>query len=374
MIYIYYNSIAPNTASSNRYLSFLRGFEDLGFEVTAVLQKPVYPHYHIPFSYKHVKIWELWRDWEIMESVCDRIYSLFTYRLFLKSLKEGDIVFVYGSPECVETFARIHGVRVFHERTECPEVIPIANKKKQEAYLKSCTQIDGLFVISTALKDYFISKGVSQNKIHIINMTVDFGRFKNLLSSKSSERVISYCGTASNNKDGVDELIKAFAIVSKKIPDVKLQIIGKAPNKKDASGNVDLVESLGLTDKIVFTGVVTAERMPQILRDSTILALARPDSLQARTGFPTKLGEYLLSETPVVVTKVGDIPLFLEHGKNAMLATERNPKEFASMLIWLLEHPMEASVIGKEGAKIAMKSFNYLTETKKIVETINNIK
>lgn len=371
MIYLYYSSITPNTASGNRYLSFLRGFDDLGVEATAVLQSPGLSRYHIPSSYKHVKIMELWREWFVLEKVCDKFYTPLARRSFLKSLKKGDTVLVYGSPECVETFSRIPGVRVFHERTESPEVIPIANEKKQNTYLKSCAQIDGLFVISTALKDYFVSIGVSPDKIHIINMTVDVGRFANLLSSKKSQKFITYCGSASNNKDGIDILIKAFSLVSQRFPDVKLQIIGNAPNKNDASGNVKLVESLGLAHKVVFTGVISMHKMPQVLKDSTILVLARPDSLQAKTGFPTKLGEYLLSESPVVVTSVGDIPLFLEHGKNAMLSVNKSPQEIAFMIMWLLEHPIEAAAIGKEGAKVAMRCFNYLTEVKKIVRVLN---
>lgn len=110
--------------------------------------------------------------------------------------------------------------------------------------------------------------------------------------------------------------------------------------------------------------------MPQILKNATVLALDRPDSLQAQCGFPTKLGEYLLTENPVVVTKVGDIPLFLKDGETALLAEERNPYEFSSKLLWALDHPAEAIEIGKAGAQVAMREFNYLNETKKIIKAI----
>ena len=75
-------------------------------------------------------------------------------------------------------------------------------------------------------------------------------------------------------------------------------------------------------------------------------------------------------ENPVVVTKVGDIPLFLKDGETALLAEERNPQEFASKLIWALEHNEEAAKIGKAGALVALRQFNYLSETKKIVDEI----
>lgn len=200
-------------------------------------------------------------------------------------------------------------------------------------------------------------------------MTVDSNRFKGL-KRQPSDKYIAYCGTASNNKDGVNELIKAFAIVNKKHPEVKLYIIGNTPDKNDVSGNLKLIAELDIKDSINFTGVVPAKQIPQVLKNATVLALDRPDSLQAQCGFPTKLGEYLLTENPVVVTKVGDIPLFLKDGETALLAEERNPQEFASKLIWALEHNEEAAKIGKAGALVALRQFNYLSETKKIVDEI----
>ena len=370
MFYIFYSAIAPNTASGNRFLSFLRGFDELGINVTAVLHNPSTEHYHIQSSFTHVIIMELWEDWPFFRRVADKLYSKFSLVRFLNKLQKGDSVFLYGSPEYVNIFRTIPGVTVYHERTEHPEVLPLSSNKLQEQYIQACAKLDGLFVISTALKDYFISRGVQESKITIVNMTVDTERFKDVSRNNNGGRIISYCGTASNNKDGVDQLIKAFAIVARRHQDVKLQIIGKAPSEDDASGNAQLVKQLGIENRVIFTGVVSAYKMPQILVNSTILALDRPDSLQARNGFPTKLGEYLLSERPVVVTKVGDIPLFLKDGESALLAEDNNPEDFASKICWLLEHPAEADEIGKAGAQVAKTHFNYKIETKKIASVI----
>ncbi len=161
-------------------------------------------------------------------------------------------------------------------------------------------------------------------------MVVDNTRFDGLIKT-DSQRYIAYCGKASNNKDGVDRLIKAFSIVQKKLPDVKLFIIGDPPDSD--SDNINLVKSLNLEVNIVFTGKVEADIIPQILKDASVLALARPDNLQNRYGFPTKLGEYLLTSNPVVITRVGDIPLFLKDGESAYMSDCDDIEAFASNLI-----------------------------------------
>ena len=176
-------------------------------------------------------------------------------------------------------------------------------------------KVDKLFVISRNLKTYFSSIGVPSDKIEIINMTVDQSRFEGL-QRNPKERYIAYCGKATNNKDGVNILIKSFSHISQVHPDVKLYIIGTPPNENDESGNMQLVGDLNLVDKVVFTGMVSHQDMPQMLKNAEVLVLARPSSKQADYGFPTKLGEYLLTENPVVITDVGNISDFLHDGKS----------------------------------------------------------
>ena len=146
-----------------------------------------------------------------------------------------------------------------------------------------------------------------------------------------------------------------------------MYIIGKTPSIADKESNLLLIEKLGLSDKVVFTGIVPANEMPQLLKNAEVLALDRPNSLQADYGFPTKLGEYLLTGNPVVVTKVGDIPKYLEDGISALLSEERNEKDFSEKLIWALTHSKEAAVIGENGKKVALKMFNSEIETRKII-------
>lgn len=212
--------------------------------------------------------------------------------------------------------------------------------------------------------------GVPKERITIVNMTVDPQRFEGIEKQPIEDKYIAYCGTASNNKDGVNRLIEAFAIVAKKHSDVKLYIIGKVPSATDESGNLQLVEALGIKDRVVFTGIIPATEMPQMLTNATVLALARPNNLQAQNGFPTKLGEYLLTGNPVVVTKVGDIPLFLKDGESALLADPDSVGEFAEKLCWALEHQVECDEIGKNGCNVAMANFNASIETNKIINTI----
>lgn len=370
-IYIIAVAYEPNTAPTNRLLSFIDSFDRMSVAIEVVFINPNHKRDELQRNYENVGFRYLWSKSIVNSRIYDKLLSGSRVRHFCRQLKSGDKVFLFGASSYLHYFISRKGIDVYHERTEHPDVVCLKFGFERKRYLACCKKLSGLFVISTALKEYFVSTGVLEEKITIVNMTVNPARFNDIQKDKSVERYIAYCGTASNNKDGVNKLIEAFGIVAQKHKNVKLYIIGKSPSGVDESGNLQLIERLSLIDRVVFTGIIEAEKMPQLLTNATILALARPDSLQARNGFPTKLGEYLLTGNPVVVTKVGDIPLFLKDGENALLAESGDVKEFASKLCWALEHPVEAAIMGSKGREVAIRNFNSISESQKIITCIS---
>ena len=368
-IYLVRSCYIPNEAPTNRFLSFLEGFSKLGVDVEAVFVLSDKNNSRIANKWPHVSISYLWDHFNVKNRYLRQLSYDYLSRKFVRQLQKGDTVLLLEPQRMLFHLLKKDGISIYAEVTEHPYVISNRTLNTRR-FIEDCKRINGLFVISTPLRDFFVKEGVKRERIHIVNMTVDASRFNNLTRKKTKDDYIAYCGTASNNKDGVDELIKAFAIVHQRIRDIKLYIIGKPLSDNDESGNMILVGQLGLSNNVVFTGVLPAGEMPQVLKNADVLVLARPDSLQAQCGFPTKLGEYLLTENPVVVTRVGDIPLFLEDGKTALLAEQRNAQDFADKVIWAIEHRDDALIIGKAGAQVALSSFNCVIESQKILDVI----
>ena len=375
MIYFLNFSYCPNTAPENRLQGYYHALDKMNVKATVVY---IHPDNHCSRNstkYKNISTEYLWNPYMPYRGPFRRL-TLFRYiRRFLKRLKEGDIVYTYSLSLLTKMCEEVNGVSVFAERTEHPEATvafpnPLLALSDAEI-ITTINHLSGLFVISNPLREYYENLGIDPSKIHVLNMTVDVERFKNIKKAACREKYIAYCGNVSNNKDGVDILIKSFALVCKKRPEIKLYIIGKTPSQTEASDNLRLIKSLGIEERIVFTGVVSSEQMPQLLKDAVVLALARPDNLQAKYGFPTKLGEYLLTENPVVVTSVGDIPLFLKDGVSALISEPSNVEMFAEKLLWALDNPGEASAVGKAGAAVAAEFFNSDIETKKLLSVIS---
>jgi glycosyltransferase involved in cell wall biosynthesis len=88
--------------------------------------------------------------------------------------------------------------------------------------------------------------------------------------------------------------------------------------------------------------------------------------LQSTGGFPTKLGEYLATGKPVVVTKVGDIPKYLEDGVSAYLVVPDDNKAFAEKLEFVLGNYANALKTAQCGIELTKSVFNYKVQSKRI--------
>jgi glycosyltransferase involved in cell wall biosynthesis len=226
---------------------------------------------------------------------------------------------------------------------------------------------NGFLLITQNLMQYFDKKYPGKAKIHI-TLSVDLERFLNLNTER--KKIITYLGELNDKKDGVDILIKAFAKVIQKYPGYYLNLYGEAENKELKDKYEKDILNYGIEENVVFRGSVDRNTIPNSLIESTVLVLPRPDSIQARNGFPTKLGEYLATGNPVVVTSVGEIPNYLIDKKSAFMAIPGSVENLAEKICEVLNNLEFAKKVGLNGQIVAEKHFNKNDQTKKIIEFI----
>ena len=364
----------PNSAATNRALSFIKGFSELNIKTTVVYFRPN-RHYDINnFSFPNITIKTYWKKRMIKHKLLLFFFQILYYINFIWKLKNNDKVLITGNAVIWNLILKFRKhANLFIEYTEHPEVVGIGGKfltPKLNVFYKRLKRAKGVFVITTSLKRFFVEKGVDEKKIHIANITVDTQRFENIKREREDGiPYIGYCGTISIKKDGVDKLIESFAKVAAKNNRIELHLAGEI-RQEDEGIIKNLVKQNNLANRIIFRGPINSEEMPRFLKNSLILALCRPNNKQAQYGFATKLGEYLMTERPVVITDVGDFHLFLENKKSAILVEPDNVEDFANGILWVINHLEESYTIGKKGYQVALENFSYIYVTIKIIKTI----
>lgn len=349
------------SAAMNRLLAYARGFACKGAEVWLFFfitngreEKLAVddPRIHV------VHIWEkdglFFRKHRLLELMKNLI-------MFGRNIKKGDVLFLYGRANYfyIMAFFLLRRCKVYCEITEHPDyngndVFHRVDVGMSYFFLR---HFNGLFVISNSLRNHFLLKGISEEKVHVINMFVDRSRF-DLARKNGVCKYIAYCGSVSCHKDGVDILLKSFSQFFSSHPNYYLYVIGGEGDDKPLKFFKDLAKQLNVDRNVIFTGQVPFDKMPEFLINAKILALSRPDSLQARNGFPTKLGEYLATGVPVVVTDVGEISSFIKNGINGIIAKPSDVSDFADKLSWVADHPQKAKEIGLKGRELVEYEFS----------------
>lgn len=358
---IFVGRYTPGDASSNFVISFCKGYRELGLEVSLVVNVD---NIELLPDLQGIDVHPVLRKNGPLGAGIEREREV--YRIVKHLYKKGESVVQFYNSPTYGIFHRKNAYPRFDTLGEVPFADPSTpwiGKLKEWLQLIASKTAKGLLVQTNYLRDYFQNYGVNKDNICVFNILIDPKRFEHL-PNKSAAQTISYCGKVGLYKDGVNDLITAFSRVHKKHPNSKLRIIGGFASDYDEKILRQTVEELAISDCVEFTGRVFPEEMPALLYNSTILALARPNNKQAKYGFPSKLGEYLFTGNPVVVTRVGEIDNFLKDRVSCLFANPDDPKDFAEKLDWALSNPDEAKKIGLAGRKVAEENFSIQSQCK----------
>ena len=161
-------------------------------------------------------------------------------------------------------------------------------------------------------------------------------------SSEISQKPLNMIDTASigfmgviGELSGLDLLINALPEVKKKIPNIKLNVIGSGPCEKRAR---DIAHKNGLENHVIFWGFVAdTGRVKEILSNCVIGIAPYIPSISSFTQFtePGKVMEYLSLGLPVIVTKVPRIA-FEINSRRAGFAIEYNKEQLVDAILKLL--------------------------------------
>lgn len=363
----------PGEAWTNRVLAYAKGFAEQGAEVKLCYLIGDKKRSRYEVNIPGVKVVDFWLQDGFLARKNRYVSLLVNLNRCRQYIQPTDYVFIYGVESYIAKTALKKTKYVYGEITEHPFM---AGSDEMQTLSKSRVELlkrlQGVFVISHSLKAYFVENGIDEQKIHISNMFVDTNRF-DFNRQDGGEKYFAYCGVVSKYKDGVDTLLKAFCAFHQSFPDYKLYIIGRFESSLVQLELERLTASLSLENHVVFTGQVHPDMMPALLTNAQALALARPNNVQSKYGFPTKLGEYLATGNPVIVTDVGEIGTFLKDRVNAIVLPPDDVNTFAYGMAWVVNHPEEAAEIGKKGRELAQNEFSYKTQSEKVLNIIREI-
>lgn len=237
------------------------------------------------------------------------------------------------------------------------------------SWLRLCEDISlrcasKIVVVSEELKTELESRGIHSQRILVNPNAVDTALFRpgcggeqirEQLGWSDSDVVAAFVGSFSY-WHGIDVLVRAIQEIRKQHCDLdgrrlRFLLVGEGPLYAEARR---LLQCEG--DRVVFTGIIPHERVPDHLDAADILLsphVRMPDG-QPFFGSPTKIFEYMAMGKAIVASNLEQLARVLEQGSTAWLVEPGNASEFASAIILLARNAELRRHLGNNARRTAI--------------------
>ncbi len=190
---------------------------------------------------------------------------------------------------------------------------------------------------------------VKPEKIRMVYNGLDTEFFRSGQDRERMPRSLLFVGNTDDSKKGIVYLLQGLALLA---PEIRLTIVDQgAPEKTYAPG---IVADLGLTDRVTFTGKISAETLRDFYRRSEIVVLP---SLYEGFGLPA--AEAMACGTPVIAARVGALPEVLGEDGAGVLVPPRNPAELAKEIRRIMADPSTRAQMGIKGRRRVEELFTW---------------
>jgi len=191
------------------------------------------------------------------------------------------------------------------------------------------------------------------------------------LGINKDELVIAFSGHVTNEK-GLDILAKSASSIVQNFKTAKFLVVGDGLFIEEVKA---LVNKLQLKDKFIFTGFVSAEKLPGFLSISDVCVAPYtpgPWYQESKVETPIKVVEYMAMGKPVIMSRISEENV-LVWGDGGLLVTPGSVPELASSIITLLEDKGLRMRLGDNGRRFIEKEYSWQKITKKLVKIYQSL-
>ncbi len=221
-----------------------------------------------------------------------------------------------------------------------------------------------IIAVSHSVKKQLIEHyGVPPERVRVIHNGVDLERY---FPSTKRRNLILYIGRQTAHK-GLPYLLRGFAEFIRTHKDYSLVMVGERLEGGIDPSLIRLSETLGIRDKVKFTGRLPDREVKKIL--STARCLVLPSLAEA---FGMTVLEGMAAGTPVIATNVGGIPEVLQDGWNGLLVPPADPASLANSIDRLVSDPKLSRTLTANGMKTC-EQFTWEQTARKTLEVYEQV-
>lgn len=184
-----------------------------------------------------------------------------------------------------------------------------------------------LLVVSPSTKNEMLEKGFREKDIEFAFNCVDHNLHKPNSAQRSIKPLVGYFGRLKKYKS-IDHLLKAFAILRKKVQDVRFIIIGEGDYRRHLES---IAKELGISDAVCFKGYVDEQEKVRLLQEVWFIV-----NTSSKEGWGLTVIESNACGTAVIGSNVPGLRDAIQDGKTGMLYEYGNVNELSDKMLMML--------------------------------------
>tara|TARA_Y100000590_G_scaffold440074_1_gene565003 strand:+ start:3626 stop:5539 length:1914 start_codon:yes stop_codon:yes gene_type:complete len=245
--------------------------------------------------------------------------------------------------------------------------------------IQAAKNANHVFVITEAIKNILINKGLDNNKITILPNGVDINRFPLLKEKKielmnkydiNNQIIIGYIGSIVVY-EGLDYLVQSIKkIINQGIKNIKLIIVGDGdylPVLKEQVINEKLF------DYVIFTGRVSHLEINNYYSIMDFMVYPRKGYDVCEIVSPLKPYEAMASGKPIIVSNVNALSEMIENNETGLLHQKDDVNDLSQKIIQLIDSKDMRMRLSQAGYKWVMKNRTWDLISNKVTDVYNNL-
>lgn len=219
-----------------------------------------------------------------------------------------------------------------------------------------CRMADRVTVNARVVARHLAAEGYDPGRLTVIPNGIDTAPFDGIQrdgrirDELGIPRDVPLVGVVSrlNPDKGIDHFLRAAAMVTRHLGDVRFLVLGDGPSRADLER---LARELGLAGRVVFAGFRLD--VPQALAELSVSVLPTLSEAMSNT-----LMESMAAGVPVVATRVGGNPEAIEEDVTGLLVPPAHPHRLALAILRILRDPELAAAFGRAGRRRVERHFS----------------
>lgn len=197
-----------------------------------------------------------------------------------------------------------------------------------------------------------VLKGLRNKKgkrVMVVPPGIDLSWLKVEMRNQGSRDLVLW-GRMEEQK-GISELLRALREVVARIPEVRLHLIGEG-NMADSYRNQ--AQELGIRDRVIFHGWMNIDAIQKLIANCAVGVF--PSRIES---FGLSMAEAMGAGLPIVATRVGALPEFIEDGATGTLVPPGNIPALYRAILEKLENPDRTKVMADAGREVVRQRFSW---------------